>query len=103
MKNEATFARNFEATSNPPSRKYQVVTVFMIPMSDDRRDGQRLSTTEYLEVFTVTPGEVVVQVRRDHGAYWVLSRETFAAAAVPGVRFSGLGRPLRGYQASFRS
>jgi hypothetical protein len=84
MENKATFARNFEAMSNPPHRKYQIVTVFMIPMSEDRREGDRLSPNEYLEVFVVTAGEVVAQVRRDHGTYWVLSRETFAADAVPG-------------------
>jgi hypothetical protein len=56
IKNEATFARNFEATSNPPNRKYQIITVFMIPMSEDRREGQRLWPNEYLEVFVVTAG-----------------------------------------------
>jgi hypothetical protein len=91
MQNEATFARNFEATSNPPNRKYQIVTVFMIPMSEDRRIGERLSPTEYLEAFSALKDQVVIQMRRDHGSYWVLSREAFEATAVPGVEFTGVG------------
>ena len=84
MQNEATFARNFEATSNPTNRKYQIQHLHD-PDERGPARGQQLSPTEYLEVFVVGDGEVVVQVRRDHGAYWVLSRETFTANAVPGV------------------
>lgn len=93
MQNEAPFAKNFEATANPPNRKYQIVTIFMIPMSADRRDGDRLSASEYLEVFKTAPGQVTVLIRRDHGAYWNLSREMFQAAAAPDVDLSGF-RPL---------
>jgi hypothetical protein len=85
MPNEAEYASNFEAVQNESPRQYQIVTLFMIPMSEDRRSGSRLSENEYLEVFLSNPGEITVLVRRDHGAYWVLSREMFKMASIAGV------------------
>jgi hypothetical protein len=54
-------------------------------MSDDRRTGQLIATDEYLEVFVSNPSEITVLLRRDHGTYWVLSREMFRGVSVPGV------------------
>lgn len=84
MVDEAPYAKNFEATKNTPRRLSQVVTVFVIPMSPDRREGRRISADEYVELFVTFPGSLVAQVRRDHGSYWILSRENFKVD-VPGV------------------
>jgi hypothetical protein len=54
-----------------------MLTIFKVPMSDDRRLGIRISANEFLDLFVVHPGKLTVQVRTDRGNYWVLSRETF--------------------------
>ncbi len=69
MKNEAANADNFEATKNKPPRRYQVLTLFKIPMSDDRKIGEKISADEYLEIFCTGLRSVVVQIRRDHQSY----------------------------------
>src|SRR5688572_3220710 len=62
----------------------------MIPMSEDRRNGQKLSPNEYLGVFMTARGQVTIVIRRDHGAHWVLSREMFEAGAIHTLDISGL-------------
>ena len=91
MPNEAEYARNFEAIANTPPRQYQIVTFFLSPMTEDRRSGQRISPSEYLEVFLSNPGEITVLLKRDHGTYWLLSREMFKAVLVPGVDTNRVG------------
>lgn len=77
-KDETNFAKNYEEKRISPWHKYgRMVTVFLIPMSDDRRVGIRLSDREYVEFFIVHPGFVTAQTRVDKGKYWVLCRETF--------------------------
>lgn len=89
--NEADYAQNFEAKTNDPGRRYQVVTIFTIPMSDDRRVGTQLSKREYLELFVSAPGQLTVLLRVDHGAYWILSRELFIGPAIAGVSLPEYG------------
>ena len=91
MPNKAEYAKNFEAVTNRPPRQSQVLTVFLNQMSEDRKTGEEIATNEYLEVFLIPPApesRVVVQLRRDHGAYWLLSRETFVR--VPGVNLDSV-------------
>ena len=53
-KDETNFAKNYEEKRISPWHKYgRMVTVFLIPMSDDRRVGIRLSDREYVEFFIV--------------------------------------------------
>ena len=78
MENEYPWAARFLATAPRNQAVSQVVTVFKLPMTDDRRSGERISPNEYLEMFATNPGEVTVLVRLDKQAYWVLSREVFA-------------------------
>ena len=77
MADEYTWAENFQATVPRNKAVYQIVTVFKLPMTDDRRRGVRISRNEYLEVFATNPGEVTVLVRVDKRTYWTLSREMF--------------------------
>lgn len=77
MENPTDYAENFESLSQKPRREYQLVTVFKLPMSIDRRLGVRISRNEYLEAFVTEPRAVTIQLRLDRGAYWVLSREKF--------------------------
>ena len=91
MPNEAEYARNFEAVTNKPPRQYQIVTVFLNRMSQDRLIGQQISATKYLEVFLSNPDEVTVLLRRDHGSYWLLSREMFRGVSVPSVDLDRVG------------
>ncbi len=72
------FARNYSEKMLSPGHQFnRMVTVFLNPMSDDRRIGSKISTMEYAEIFIAHPGFVTVQIRADKGQYWVLSRETF--------------------------
>jgi len=72
------FARNYFAKKPSPLHQYnRMVTVYLNPMSDDRRIGLKISDFEYLEFFIVNPGFVTAQTRVDKGKYWVLCRETF--------------------------
>ena len=91
MPNEAEYARNFEAVNNRSPRQYQIVTVFLNQMSLDRKTGQEIAPNEYLEVFLSNPDEITVLFRRDHGSYWLLSREMFRGVTVPGIDTSRLG------------
>jgi hypothetical protein len=77
-KDETNFANNYEERKVSPWHKYgRMVTVFSIPMSDDRRIGLKISDREYVEFFIVHPGFVTAQTRVDTGKYWVLCRETY--------------------------
>ena len=79
MQNEENYAKNFESRHVTKDEMFpQVVTVFLIVMSPDRRIGTRISDSEHLQFFTVSPGSVTVQVRREKQEYWILSRQTFA-------------------------
>jgi hypothetical protein len=91
--NEVEYAKNFEAVTNRPPRQYQVLTVFLNQMSEDRKRGHAIAANEYLEVFLSSPNQVTVLLRRDHGAYWLLSREMFRDVRVDRVDLDRV-RPL---------
>ena len=77
-KDETNFAKNYEEKREYPWHKYgRMVTVFLIPISDDRQVGLKISNREYVEFFIVHPGFITAQTRVDNGKYWVLCRETF--------------------------
>lgn len=77
-KDEMNFAKNYEEKRMSSSHKFgRMVTVYLIPMSDDQRLGLKISDNEYLEFFIVNPGFITAQTRQDKGGYWVLCRETF--------------------------
>jgi hypothetical protein len=77
-KDEVDYAKNYEQKEIGASHKYgRVVTVFLLPMSDDRKVGIQISDNEYLEVLVVHDGLVTTQVKVDKGQYWVMCRETF--------------------------
>lgn len=77
MENEAEFAENFEDRQKGPRHVFgRVVTVFKLPMTDDRRIGTQIAPGEWLEFFVAHQGAVTVQYRLDRGHYWLLSRET---------------------------
>lgn len=82
MQNEFDWAVNVEDANKEASQEVgRVVTIYKLPMSDDRRNGVRISAEEYLELFVVRPGTVTVQVRADRGRYWLLSRETLVVTS----------------------
>ncbi|HLD60716.1 MAG TPA: hypothetical protein VJA27_01105 [Patescibacteria group bacterium] len=76
-----TYARNFEAKEKIGKEAYpQVITVFLNTMSADRMSGKKISENEWLEMFVVHPQTVTVQIRRNKGDYWILSRQTFSVS-----------------------
>ena len=82
-------ARNYsEKTLSPAHQFNRMVTVYLSPILDDQRIGQKYSATEYVEIFIGVPGFVTVQTRIDKGQYWVLSRETFKPKKFPLVDLS---------------
>ena len=80
MEDPTNFAKNYLQKGEDQIHKYaRVVTVYLIPMSEDRKRGLDITRNEYLEFFIVHPGFVTAQTRIDKGEYWVLCRETFQA------------------------
>ena len=78
MKDPTNFAKNFREKKKSPAHEYgRIVTVYLNPMTEDRKLGLHISEDEYIEIFIVDPGLVTVQTRLDKGKYWVLCRETF--------------------------
>ena len=72
------FAKNYSEKESSSLHAYKrMVTVFLNPMSGDRRIGEKLTSTEYVEMFIVTPGLLTMQIRIDKGEYWVMSRDTY--------------------------
>lgn len=92
LRNEFDWAVNFqEKQKSSRQRDGRVVTVFKLPMSDDRRVGSRISSAEYLELFVVDAGTLTIQLRVDKGGYWVMSRETVDGPVVtPGFNLTQL-------------
>ncbi len=79
MDDPEDYAKNFQERKDQPYHKFgRVVTVFLLPMSDDRKVAtMKISKQEYLEIFIRWPGYVTVRTRVDKGDYWVMCRETF--------------------------
>jgi hypothetical protein len=78
MRNEFEWARNYSAKSKNKGQVYEtVLTIYLLPMSADRKSGKLISPNEYIEIFQVRPGTVTVQLRVDKGKYWVLTRDTY--------------------------
>lgn len=74
-----TYAKNFEARKTLERETFtQIITVYLNKMTSDRMSGKKISENEWLEMFVVHPQTVTVQIRRDKGDYWVLSRQTFS-------------------------
>ena len=72
------FAKNYSEKESSSLHAYErMVTVFLNPMSGDRRIGKKLTSTEYVEMFIVTPGLLTMRIRIDKGEYWVMSRDTY--------------------------
>ena len=95
MPNDYEWAENFEEIRKGRRHEFpRVVTVFMLPMTADRRIGTRISPNEYVEMFVVHTGTLTVQVSLDKGSYWVLSRETFTAPSIRGVDTATLQHDL---------
>ena len=80
MTDESEYADNFERRELRSFERFnQVVTMFKVPMTSDRRVGVEVADGEYVEMFKI-PGredDVVVQIRIDKKGRWVLSRQSF--------------------------
>lgn len=75
---ESNYSRNYQAIGKKDGEMFeQMVTVFLNKMTDDKRSGEEIADSEYVEAFVVHPYSVTVQIRVDKGDYWVLSRQTF--------------------------
>lgn len=80
MTNESAYARNYERRQLREAERFnQVVTIFDLPMTADRRSGAEIAPGEFVEIFKVGTevNSAVVQVRIDEGDHWLLSRQTF--------------------------
>ena len=77
LKNEASYARNYVRKEKRSFELYpQVVTIYETPMTTDRREGKKIASGEYLQIFKVgNQSDVVIQIRVDKGNYWLLSRQ----------------------------
>lgn len=76
--NSENYAKNFEAKEKTDKEAFpQMVTIYLNTMTSDRMLGTKISDNEYLEIFVVHPQTVTIQIRRNNGNYWLLSRQTF--------------------------
>ena len=74
----STYSKNYSAINKKDGEKFeQMITVFLNTMTDDRKSGEKITNSEYIEAFVVHPNSVTVQIRVDKGDYWVMSRQTF--------------------------
>ncbi len=75
---ESNYSKNYSAINKKDGEMFeQMITVFLNKMTDDRKSGEKITNSEYIEAFVVHPNSVTVQIRVDKGNYWVLSRQTF--------------------------
>ena len=75
---ESAYSKNYSAINKKDGEEFeQMITVFLNKMTDDRKSGEKITNSEYIEAFVLHPNSVTVQIRVDKGGYWVLSRQTF--------------------------
>jgi hypothetical protein len=75
---ESLYTKNYSAVTIKDGEMFeQIVTVFLNKMTDDRRSGEQISDSEYIEAFVLYPNSVTLQIRVDKGDYWVMSRQTY--------------------------
>lgn len=74
---EASYSINLQRIPKAKEMYPMVVTIFKMPMSEDRKKGRKLTANEWLELFSVHKNAITMRVRVDKGTYWVLSRQTF--------------------------
>ena len=78
LQDEEIHAKNFQRRHKLQNELFeQVVTVFLIPMSPERRIGKKISDTEYIDFFSGLPNSVTIRLRLEKSGYWILSRQTF--------------------------
>ena len=76
--NPSLYSKNYSAKNKRDGHMFeQTITVFMQNMTSDRKKGEKISNSEYIQAFVVHPNSITVQIRIDKGDYWLLSRETF--------------------------
>lgn len=78
MQDEEIYAKNFQRRHKLQNElSAQVVTVFLIPMSPERRIGTKISDNEYIDFFSGLQNSVTILLRFEKNGYWILSRQTF--------------------------
>lgn len=78
MQDEEIYAKNFQRRHKLQNELFeQVVTVFLIPMSPERRIGTKISDNEYIVFFSGLPNSVTILLRYEKNGYWIMSRQTF--------------------------
>jgi hypothetical protein len=78
MQDEEIYAKNFQRRHKLQNELFeQVVTVFLIPMSPERRIGTKISDNEYIDFFSAHQNSVTILLRLEKNGYWILSRQTF--------------------------
>ena len=77
LPSDSNYSKNYQSTSTPEGHLFKpIITVFLIRMTDDRK-RERIVKNEYFESFVLHPNSITVQMRKDKGDYWVMSRETY--------------------------
>jgi hypothetical protein len=80
LKQESEYSVNLSKKYKRANEKYnQIVTIFNIEMTKDRKSGIKLSDNIYFEAFKTGIEEITINIRIDKGLYWVLSRQTFSS------------------------
>ena len=78
MSNTQDWAKNYQSKEKKEWQEFNtVLTIFLQPMTSERKKGKKVTSDEYVEIFPTLPGTVTVQLRVDKDKYWVLTRDTY--------------------------
>ena len=83
MQNTQEWAKNFQSKYKKGAQQFEtVLTIFLQPMTPERKIGKMISQDEYVEMFSSFPKTVTVQLRVNKGDYWILKRDTYKVATI---------------------
>ncbi len=78
LRSDSEYSVNISKKTKRSFEKYnQIITVFNIEMTKDRKSGVKLSENIYFEAFRTPLNGITIHLRIDKGSYWILSRQTF--------------------------
>ena len=78
IKSDSEYSVNLSKKTKKVCEKYnQILTVFNIDMTKDRKSGVKLSENIYFEAFRTHLNGITIHLRIDKGSYWILSRQIF--------------------------
>jgi hypothetical protein len=84
LSTNSDYSEGFSRRLAQNNEEYElVVTIFKLPMTEDRKSGLKIGDNEWLEIFSTFREEMTMRLRLNKGDYWLLSRQTFKVGVTP--------------------